>query len=337
MTPFGFGRYALGAAAMGAMLSGCSGSGSSGPLPAGREAGPSAGHRIGGRSWADAGANQQDLLYVTNSNGLVDIFRYWKHELVGVLTDFTSPLGECADRSGNVYIVDNGAQSILEYAHGGTKAIATIIDKGYEPHGCAVDPTTGNLAVANYSSTEYTGYADTGNIAIYAHGAGTPKYYGSDDGRFTNLAYDDRGNLLVTALNYFYYSSTPTTLFYYLPHHGKSLLSMNLPNDSFYYGWPQVSSINYDGTYWVAATGGNLYRYTINIKAQEVDEIQLSGAKDEMGEIALYRKTPKAQATEAVAGAGFVGYWQYPAGGDAYFEITSYLDYPYGVAISLRK
>ena len=54
----------------------------------------------------DAGATKYDLLYVSNSNGTVNVYKYWQnHALRGVLTNAADPVGECTDKKGNVYIV----------------------------------------------------------------------------------------------------------------------------------------------------------------------------------------------------------------------------------------
>ena len=69
------------------------------------------------------------------------------------LSDSNSPYGECVDKAGDVFVADfggnTGTPAILEYAHGGTKPIATLSDPGYYPESCSIDPTTGNLAVTN--------------------------------------------------------------------------------------------------------------------------------------------------------------------------------------------
>jgi DNA-binding beta-propeller fold protein YncE len=291
----------------------------------------------------DVGTKNETLLYVTNSDGLVSVYRYWQHTLVGVLTPFRMPLGECVDAAGDVYIADYSEKALLEYAHGSAKPLRRILDTGFHPYGCAVDPATGNLAVANYEDTTYSGYGDdTGNVAIYLGAKGNPVYYASNDGRVSSLGYDDRGNLLIADGEYEYYGYFDQTRFYYLPKKSSQLLSIDLPNTQFYSGWPFVDSINYDGKYWVVVTDDRLYRYTINIKAQEIDELQLSGGTGSVAEIYLYRQTPKAPATQVVGGGSrnsdpFVGYWKYPAGGDPYYEITADLDGPFGVAISLKQ
>ncbi len=72
------------------------------------------------------GLKQRDLLYVSNADGTVSVYRYWQRTLVGVLTNFTQPMGECADAAGDVYITDYAASTISEYAHGGTKPIRVL-------------------------------------------------------------------------------------------------------------------------------------------------------------------------------------------------------------------
>ncbi len=107
------------------------------------------------RSWIARGAKAQNLLYVS-IEGFNDVYVYSylpaPPKLVGKLTGFKDPLGECADKKGDVYIVNAKASNIREYAHGGTKPIAIISDKGSDPVGCSLDPTTGNLAVSNSSA-----------------------------------------------------------------------------------------------------------------------------------------------------------------------------------------
>lgn len=326
-------------------LAGC---GASSSLPAttqSSESAPTQARHGVGKSWAAAGLGPQDLLYVGNANGLVNVYRYWQKNLVSVLTQFTTPMGMCVDNKRNVYITDFGAKTIVEYRHGGSSAVRTIDDTPYAPYGCAVDPTTGNLAVANYDTPATSEYNNnTGNVAIYKHAAGKPVLWGNKKGRFTTLSYDDDGDLLATDLNFYYYSFFDTTYFYYLPKHGAQFLQMNLPNpySTSSNEWRPVQSINYDGTYWVVTSGNTMFRYTIGVKAQEVDDMPLTGASGAVGEIWLYRKTLKSQAIQVVAGgddynkSNVVDYWKYPVSGDPVATISSGLDGPYGLTVSLR-
>jgi hypothetical protein len=136
------------------------------------------------------------LLYVVDAWGNdVEIYTYPGQTLVGTLTGFASPSGLCVDKTGNVFVTDYRAGDIVEYAHGGTSPIATLADPNSGPAGCAVDPGTGNLAVANsyVSANKY----EHGNIAIYEHASGTPTIY--DDFPsvyyFDSCTYDENGNL----------------------------------------------------------------------------------------------------------------------------------------------
>lgn len=304
---------------------------------AGIPAGATAERRVSpGVSWMGRGVKQQDLLYISNGDGVVNVYRYWQHTLVGVLTNFANPMGECTDAAGDVYIVDGDAEKIYEYAHGGTKAIKTLNDSPQAPFGCAVNPATGDLAIANYGKSEGGSYYGTGNMTVYPHGNGKPKIYTADNlDHFVSCSYNPRGDLLSTSDNGYgsYYSPD----FYYLPRRGTSLIPMTLPGPSRSWQWGTGASILWDGKYWVVGdyyTHFDLLRYIINVKAYYVSMTQLSGAYD-VQQIALYRPIIKSHSAEVVGTNGDVYYWNYPAGGNPIGQITKALDYPYGVAISL--
>lgn len=293
---------------------------------------------------AMAGALQQhDLLYVTNANGTVSVYRYWQHTLAYVLTDFKKPMGACADRSGHVYITDYKRQKIYEYEHGGKKPIATLDDSPYTPFTCSVSPSNGDLAVAN---SPYDTYGAGGNIAIYPHGSGEPIILteggGSNGVHFTGCAYDDRGDLL--AMNQYRYDPFWYSGFYYLPKNGTKLLPMTLPGMG--YGsshFAVVQGVAWDGKYWLVGPSYNyIALYTIGVKAYQVGTLKLiNGQPPYLGPVAIYRKTLKSQGTQLAAGAGSYGsgvldYFKYPAGGAPIAQISKDLDAPFGVAISLR-
>ena len=133
------------------------------------------------RSWMAPDAKAKDLLYVTNAGyDEVLVYSYPQYKLVGTLTGFYFvPDGVCTDKKGNVWIVNNSAQENVEYKHGGTSQIASLSDPGYYPTICSVDPTTGNLAVANKETIGSS--PQQGNVAIYAHAKGTPKLYADSE------------------------------------------------------------------------------------------------------------------------------------------------------------
>lgn len=141
----------------------------------------------------------EPLVYVSyfsgnNPGGHVNVFNYAEGTLLETLVGFNGPLGECADKDGNVFIADSGqngtnAPQVVEYAHGGSAPIATLRLSGVSPWGCAVDPKTGNLAVTANSSTQQ-------GVAIFKDATGAPAFYPSAiTTRF--CAYDANGNLFV--------------------------------------------------------------------------------------------------------------------------------------------
>lgn len=291
------------------------------------------------QSWIESDARDQDLLYVTNANGIVNVYRYWQHTLTGVLTSFKQPEGECVDGSGNVYIADYGAKKVFEYAHGGKSPIEKIDTSPYAAFGCAVNVKNGDLAVATYSSSH-----QRGNIEIYRHAKGKPVIYAYPYvAGFRSVGYDDKGNLLATDGNG-YSSSDYGSHFVYLPKNGIKLIGIAFCYSSSCEGsWFAVQGIQWDGKYWVFNTYSDLFRWTIaNNKSQYVDEINLSGVyADGMGPFWLYRQSSKAPVTQVVGSSSFesrsaVFYWNYPDGGDPVGSVTEDLDAPFGVVGSLK-
>jgi hypothetical protein len=330
-------RYVLGLSAAAALFAGCGGPqvplGAPGaPLAVGPAAGE---HAPRGRSWMDAGSSKV-LLYVSNGVGIVNVYRYAQRNLVGELTDFTQPMGECTDRAGNVYIADYGSSTIVEYAHGAKTPLRAINDSPYRPYGCAVSPKNGDLAVANFSQSSY--YSQ-GNVAVYKHAKGKPVYYSDVDLYNVNAcAYDKYGDLL--AAGFYNYSSSfyASGAFGYLPAGSKDFELVALPPPTTCCGgWGEVAGVAWDGEYWtVEAYYDDIYQYSIDIKPELVGTVALSG---EAGPVAFYPGGEK-QAKQVVGTDNFandVYYWNYPAGGGAFATITHGLARPFGVAISVLK
>jgi hypothetical protein len=183
-------RFALFACVTSLMLAGCGGSqppiGAPGEKP---RTSAIATHADRGKSWMLPGAKSENLLYVSDDVGSeVYVLSYPAGGLVGVLTGFGSPFGECVDKAGHVWITNLSPPEIIEYAHGGTSPMATLSDAD-QPVGCAVDRKTGNLAVTNHYP---------GNIAVYDDARGTPTTYSDPDfADYTYCTYDDTGDLFV--------------------------------------------------------------------------------------------------------------------------------------------
>lgn len=128
-----------------------------------------------------------DLIYMAQGDE-VGIYSFAGKE-VGELKGLDGVQGLCSDSQGNVWVTYGGA--LLEYARGGTEPIAEVYTL-YATFGCAVDPTTGDLAV-----TEDTDEGQ-GNVVVFQNIYGTPQTYTDPDlSSYAYATYDDQGNLVV--------------------------------------------------------------------------------------------------------------------------------------------
>jgi hypothetical protein len=167
---------------------------------------PSAGSG-NGRSWMRRDAKKSDLLYVGDTpsvgSGVVDIYNYKNpnvNGLLGQLTGFSDTDGLCSDSAGNVYITNEYANEVVEYAKGGTDPIKTF-KVGRKPVGCSVDPTTGNLAVSAIAGTY--GPGSCGSVWIFPQGKNAPAtlYRAPNICHYFPPGYDDKGILYVEGTN----------------------------------------------------------------------------------------------------------------------------------------
>jgi hypothetical protein len=157
----------------------------------------SAAHVRGGGSWIDPAAKSGSLTYVSDQyEKTVFVYSYPKLKLVGSLTGFQQPDGECVDAGGDVWIADYLASQLVEYAHGSDTPKTTLSDPGNTPYACAIDPKSGDLAAVNFGQ----GY-NPGSISIYKNAAGSPKVYVDDSLAVPFFdAYDSRGKLYVDGI-----------------------------------------------------------------------------------------------------------------------------------------
>ena len=152
-------RCALSICVAATMLTGCGGSQAALNGP------------VGDPSWTPPDARTSDLLYVTSYTGTfywVYMFSYPAGKLVGKIAKEVS--GLCSDENGNVYMTQSfdSKSTIFKYAHGGKKPILTLSDPYNGADGCAIDPVTGDLAVAN---------SEGETVVVYSRAQGKPKRY----------------------------------------------------------------------------------------------------------------------------------------------------------------
>jgi len=117
------------------------------------------------KSWVspDVKRDKPRILFVSDS-GTEDVYMYSlpAMKLKGTLTGFSEPQGMCSDTKGNVFVDNTGTTQVLEISRTGS-IVNTFTDTLGYPVGCAIDPATGNLAVANIF-----GFSGPGQVLIWA-------------------------------------------------------------------------------------------------------------------------------------------------------------------------
>jgi hypothetical protein len=295
------------------LLNGCGGRGPQAQaLPAG---GDGAARLPSSMSPAAAGKN---LLYVSEDED-VHVYDYATDKQVAELDYFTHAAGSCTDAKGDVFVTNDGAADVLEFAHGKSAPIKTLIDPSPYPTDCAVDPSTGNLAVVNqYGESEYT----PGNVAIYSGAKGKPKTYKmAGFSMYLSGAYDARGDLLVSDVE------SSGVKFAMLPHGGSKFEAITLPHSG---QWTGPGFVRWDGTYfdveftigetsifvWYTIKGskGTQEGYTSTEESGEV------GGPFWLGRIGGPKSVKRANQLVVGTYDGVTG-WDYPRGGDYIFQL----------------
>ena len=275
------------------------------------------------RSWMSPDAQNEALLYVGNVWN-VTVYSYPQGKLEGTLTgDFYRTSGECVDAKGDVFITNEGNGAIIEYGHGRTKPKEVLHDPIPQPAGCAIDPTTGNLAVTSLGNQH-------GAVAIYQDARGNPTTYSSD--AFAELffcGYDDKGNLFFDGLN-----ASFGFMFGELPKGGSSIKVVTL-NQSI--GWP--AGVQWDGKYVVVGdqTTPVLYRFAVKgSRGTSKETISLGGDAYAIYQFFIDGSTvivPNEYFTKTRTRADVL-FYDYPAGGKVRFKLRKGEEFPEGVVVS---
>jgi hypothetical protein len=279
-------------------------------------------------SWMRTGAASLDLLYVSDEGtNAVYVYSWPQARLVGKLTHISYPQGECGDAAGHVFITSfdpSYGSRILKYAHGGTKPLLRVEDKGYFASGCAIDPQTGNLAVTNLETTDLR----FGNLAVYNRlGQLVGLYAGGGMAFYFFCGYDSAGNLYVDGARDF--NPYDGFAFAELPAGSSALTNISL-NQSFNY----PGGVQWDGTY--VAVGDSyenaIYRFSIKGSGgTEVGSTPLEG-----GSYVLQFWIQGRKLVGPNAGTATAMLWDYPAGGTATKTLRKFTD-PVGSVVSSSK
>jgi hypothetical protein len=241
------------------------------------------------RSWMLPEAIRSKILYVSYFYGNdVFAYKYPNGEALGMVTGIPEAQGLCTSKEsgGNWWVVATGSNQVMEFAHGGTTPILTINTMNDQPGSCAVDPTTGNVAVTMVTENK---------VIVYKSGSidGTP--YVTPFGPFF-AGYDARGNLYIDGSGNMIGRLRP----------GATSFDSITPNQGFVFP---------GGVQWhsgLLAIGdqdtSNVYEYKIR---GTTGTLENTTPLDGGGAGSFW-----IQGQQIVAGdAGNIGIWEYPAGG----------------------
>lgn len=267
------------------------------------------------KSWMNPAAVSQKLLYVSDpSAGDVEVYAYPAMTLAGVLTGFTSPLGECTDRVGHIWITSQGGPSgdtVYEFAHGGTSPVNLLTLTSIIPFSCAINPKTGDLAISNFGGD---------NVAIFHNAQGTPTMYA--DANFFDvyfLGYDPSGNLFVDGTN-----SSNDFLYAELPAGSSTFVDITLNTLP-----AEPGSVQWDGKYiaigdlasTIYQTQGSAVVSTTTLPTECLQQFYIFPQKRKI--VAPDRCNVNADV------------YPYPAGGAPVKTVTGGLQQPFGAVLSL--
>lgn len=269
--------------------------------------------------------SSQDLLYVANEPGTMKIYSYPGLELQASIT-FDETDGLCTDSAGDVYVTVHNTGKIVELAHGSTKfkRVLKLPPGIFGPVGCAIDPTSGDLAV----TTNFSG------VLVYTHAAGTPMiYHDSDFDHYNYCAYDANGNLYVDGS----YGSASSFRFKLatLPKRAKAMVTLGLhvrPNDPGGVAW--------DGKYVDVSDAYNpiIYQYVVaGSAAREAHLIHLGHRAYDVLQFTIYQSqliAPNNPCGSFRKGPNAVLIYPYPGGGKPHEILRKGVYCPEAVVVS---
>jgi hypothetical protein len=284
-----------------------------------------------GASWMLPGAKSEDLLYVVDTRRVL-VYSYPQSSLVGTLHLY-DPSGDCADKAGNVWILDEYKNEVaFELAHGGTRPLRKLHVPGQrraiQPQACSVDPTTGNLAV--------TSVAD--GVLVFPNATGSPKIYTARWYGARNCVYDENGNLYVDGeVGTASYSRNGL---WELPKYGDRLLRLYDRHLTSERKFGIAAGIQWDGDHIAIANQlgtpiDRLVQHGRTVKTAQTVTLRESGTTVYQfwiqGNVLIEPYWVSARSM-----SGGIAFFNYPAGGSPFNTITG-LDEPYSATVSTAK
>jgi sugar lactone lactonase YvrE len=165
-------------------LAGCGGSGGSSPVVA-------TANRVAHSQPAQTNADQ--TLYVSSSTGIAafNIGTYALERTYGASQGLDDPEALAEDASGNLYVVNQRDNNVVEFAAGTTTTIQTITAGIQNPVALAFDPS-GNLYVINGEASE-----KRADVTVYSPSGSLLRTIKAGINEPAALAFDSAGNLYV--------------------------------------------------------------------------------------------------------------------------------------------
>ena len=133
---------------------------------------------------------KKPVVYISlaTSNSIA-VFQLNGKRIATISTDVNYPQGLFADAHGTLYVANRGSNDVLEFKRGASAPFAILRDGQKQPEGVTVCPS-GTVYVTNIG----------GDIAVFAHGSGTPtgKLTYDGGGVFFFATCDASGNVFGT-------------------------------------------------------------------------------------------------------------------------------------------
>jgi hypothetical protein len=273
-------------------------------------------------------ASKARLLYVTDpTDGDAYAISLPTGKLVGKLTGFNQPLGDCVDADGDVFIAVSQSAQVREYKHGAKQAFNVLSDSGYYPLGCAVDPSTGNLAVTNIIGNGNG--SDPGNVAVYKNARGAPSYYqDASIYQYGYCSYDSQGNLYIDGITP--PSDNPQVA--ELPKGSKKFTNITLDQTL---GGNNISSLLWDGTALAVASQDSAVIYRFQISGSSGNEVGTTQLRGSSGVGAFWIENATLYAPAYQSSVASVNVYPYPAGGKPskkYYAVVA----PWAATVSMK-
>ncbi len=283
-------------------------------------------------AFMDPSSSLGTLLYTSSGTGEVFVYSYPQGKRVGQLTGFDGGAGLCVDAAGDIFIPSTTNQStqastIYEYAHGGTEPIAALSDSG-AAYGCSVDPSTGDLAVANGYDTSNPYAPGLGSLAIYSSAQGMPRVYYSSVLGVHLCGYNAKGILFLSIYNI---QEGKPQLAQFTEESGSfSVVKLGVTIHNDRGGFNPV--VQWDGKHMTISsfkgTGAPLVLYRLQISgknAKVVGTTTLLITKNKhLGQSWIQGK--QVVGIAALRGANNIAFWAYPEGGDPKRQIKKVIE-----------